>query len=753
MIYFKRFLSHIVVTAALLFTATSCGYVSDTPVENQDVYKTDELQTCKIDVSKLSEIFTTNQKEQITCLQKNFVQFTKYVRSKHSGAITEAELGIFVKRFFTEQSDAIVKGLSLIFQLNMILLKDEADRISHTKISPLFELLVQVNQEAVILTNTIKSMDNKSNQKDFWALRQIFNESTSRFAKSAVGVIQNSPGLDQKLNIRAFIKDMSKKIGDHEIDNETIDSFIYLKKVLLGGEGDIIATHELKKFITKLPLIMGLVFDIYYVQAENFKSESDQIKFYLNLTRNFYTTIKFDQPDFELMNSDQLVTLADKVLKNYDVETFKPSIEALKERFIGGKKDSISLNDLQKVILIIHDFFEKVLFAHVTYDDEINNLILATTTPVTNKEIIFRPIPAYEIYPNKARLAQLFASFVDTATNFRYFRDYKTGAAFYDTKILRNKNGFIEANIAKWLSWKLLKAYGHLDINREMQMSTDEFSKFLLDSKPLLQEFKLWSPNFKTFSRNATLLADLFQQQSNGDQLINLNEATEYIGMLLTAVEVSGKFIKNLALACNPGINEDDPVFETDCFNAHFYEEILSKLGYEKSFPRLDAYFKKASKTESMDYLKGIEGFARENNAPGVPVGRRDATLILGAMVNIESTFIRFDKNNDNIIDYKELSEAFVTYKSSIISLAGLKPEQEKYAKGIFLYMTTKMEIPKTGTWLSDAKFGTFNKCVQSDTCRKWFMDEIVAKRLNIGKLLYYMVNQASTASSSAIKK
>lgn len=750
MINFKRFVNHLVIIPALLLA--SCGYVSDKPVENQDVYKTDELQTCKIDVSKLGEIFTADQKAQIRCLQENFVQFTKYVRSKHPGAVTEAELGIFVKRFFTEQSDAIVKGLSLIFQLNMILLKDEADRISHSKITPLFELLVQVNQEAVILTNIIKAMDDKANQKDFWLLRQKFNESTARFAKSAVGVIENAPGMDQKLNMREFIKDMSKKIGDHEIDNETIDSFIYLKKVLVGGDEEILTTHELKEVITKMPLIMGLVFDVYYVEGENFKSTAEEMKFYLQATRNIYHTIKFDQTDFELMNSNQLVNLAEKVLKNYDVESFKPSIEALKQRFIGGQKDSVTLKDLQTVMAMVHDFFEKVFFTHITYDDGFNKLILAKKTALGPGEIVFRNIPGYEMFPNKTRLNQLFSSFNDTATNFRYFRDYSTGAAVYDTNILRNKDGFLESNIAKWVSWKLLKAYGHLDAKGEMQISMDEFARFLLDSKPLLEEFKLWSPNFKTFSRNAILLADLFQQQSNGDQLININEATEYIGMLLTAVEVSGKFSKNLTEACDPGINPDDPVFDTDCFNNNFYEVILSKLSYDKSFPRLETYFKTASKAESMDYLKGVEGFARDNNAPGVPVGRRDATLILGAMINIESTFIRFDTNNDNIIDYNELSIAFLTYRSSIITLAGLKPEQEKYAKGIFLYMASKMEIPKTGTWLTDAKFGVFNSCVQSDTCRKWFMDEVFAKRLNIGKLLYYMVNQSSGATALSKK-
>lgn len=748
MINFKRIVNHIVIIPALLLA--SCGYVSDKPVQNIDVYKTDELQTCKIDVSKLGEIFTADQKEQIRCLQENFVQFTKYVRAKHPGSITEAELGIFVKKFFTDQSDAIVKGLSLIFQLNMILLKDEADRISHSKISPLFELLVKVNQEAVILTNIIKAMDDAKNQQDFWMLRTKFNESTARFAASAVGVIDNAPGMDQKLNMRTFIRDMTKKIGDHEIDDDTIDSFIYLKKVLVGGDEEVLTTHELKDVISKLPLVMGLVFDVYYCKGENFKTKAEEMKFYLNATRNIFHTIKFDQPDFELMNSKQLVNLAEKILKNYDVESFKPSIEALKQRFIGGKKDSVTLKDLQTVLEMVHDLLEKIYFNHLTYDDKANKATLSKDTPLTENDIPYKSLDGYEMFPNKIRLAQLFSSFTDTALNFRYFRDYTSGAATYDTKILRNRDGFLEVNIAKWVSWKLLKAYGRVDAKGEMQLSMDDFSKFLLDAKPLLEEFKLWSPNFTTFSRNAVLLADLFQQNSNGDQLININEATEYIGMLLTAVEVSGRFNQNLAAVCDPGINSTDPVFDADCFNNNFYEVILSKLGYEKSFPRLDTYFKTASKTESLDYLKGVEGFARDNNAPGVLIGRRDATLILGAMLNIESTFIRFDTNSDNIIDYNELSVAFLTYRSSIITLAGLKPDQEKYAKGIFLYMASKMEIPKTGTWVTDAKFGIFNSCVQSDTCRKIFMDEVQAKRLNIGKLLYYMVNQPTPA---AVKK
>lgn len=741
----KKLLNHVVIIPVLLLT--SCGYVSDKPVENVDVYKSEELQTCKIDVSKLGEIFTADQKQQILCLQENFVQFTKYVRSKHPGAITEAELGIFVKRFFEGQSDQIIKGLSLIFQLNMILLKDEADRITHTKISPLFELLVKLNQEAVVITNIIKSMDEDKNQQKFWELRAKFNESTSRFATSAVGVIDKSPGLAKKLNMREFVLDMSTKIGGSQIDNDTIDSFIFFKKLLVGGDEEVITTDELKEIITKLPKLMSLVFDIYYVKGENFKTEADEMRFYLVATRDLYSTIKFTQADFELMNSDQLVDIAKKVLKNYDVESFKSSIEALKARFIGGKKDSVTLKDLDTVLNIVHDFFEKTYFVNVTYDEPVNNYLLSQNKVLTDKDIVFKQLNDYDLFRDKVRLDQLFTSFKDTALNFRYFRDAKSGSASYSSVMMRSKSGFLEVNISKWLSWKLLKAYGHVDAKKNMQLSMDEFSAFLQDSKPLLEEFKLWSPNFKTFSRNAVLLADLFQNQSDGDQVININEATEYIGMLLTAVDLSGRYTESLNDLCDAGLNPKDPVYELNCFNENFYELILNKLEYKRSFPRLAQYYAQASRTETMDYLKGVEGFARDDNTPGVPVNKRDTTLVLGALVNIETTFIRFDKNADNIIDYTELSEAFLTYKPSIIALAGLKGDDEKYAKGVFLYMTSKMEIPKVGKWKDDLAFAAFNSCVQADFCRNTFMDKIEAKRLNIGKLLYYMVNQAPGAT------
>jgi hypothetical protein len=732
----KKILGHLVIIASLLLA--SCGYVSDKPVQNSDVYKSDELQTCKIDVTKLSEIFKADQKQQIKCLQDNFIQFTKYVRSKNPGTVNENELGIFVKKFFEGQSDSIIKGLSIIFQLNMILLKDEADRISNTNISPLFELLIQINQEAVIITDILKQMDDVKNQGRFWELKDQFHQSIKRFATTAIKLIDKSPGISKKLNIRKFILKAGQKLGNKPIDEDTVDSLIFIKQVLLAGdEEEVISTDELKVLIGKLPNLLSMVFDVYYVTNENFENDANHIKFYLDTINELYETIHFNQDDFVLVTSDQLAKLADQIFPGKNVTRFKATLEIYKQKLLGGSPTEITLSDLKTALDIGKDLTERMYFNDVTYVSAKEKL----EQPEAIKEFDLRMLNEYKIFSTR-RLKELHNSFFDIAVNFRYFRNKTTGANYYGKEIKRNKYGFHEAALSKWLAIKLVNAYGKKDENGIGQVSIDDFNLFLKDSKPLLEEFNLWSENMDTFAQNSVLLADLFQQQSNGDFKIGINEATEYISMIMSAVQVSGKVNTELTAVCPYRNNKEQPEFEKECFNEHFFDVLLNKLDYKNSMPNLNRYIedKTTTKEEIIGYLNGVEGFARDKDEPKYPIDPRDSTLIFGAMLNIESTFIRFDLNDDNIIDYNELSKAFVIYKKSIIEIAELKPDQEQYALPAFLYMVTKMKAPPRGRLIEDAAFAVWAKCATNDFCRKSIMDEMKAKRLNIGKLLHNLI-------------
>lgn len=740
-LHLQHLLHCLVLISALILA--SCGYVSDKPPVNIEVYKTNELQACKIDVTKLGEIFKADQKEQIRCIQENFIQFTKYVRARESGSISETELNAFIKKFFKGQSDSIVKGLSLLFQLNMLLLKDEATKISRNNISPLFDLLVKVNQEAIIITQVLKEMNDEKNQGHFWDLRSKFNASVVRFSEGTISIIEKSPGIQQKLNIKNFIIDLGSKLGSKEINPETIDSLIFLKQILVGGEKEIITTDELKLLISKLPKILTLSFDLYYVKNTNFNSDADHARFYLTNVRDLYSIIHFNQADFQLFTIDQILQLTEGVAFDTSMKKFKPSVVAIKKRLIGGSEEAFSLRDIKVILDISHDFLERTYFNIVTYNAYRKGL--EKNEPISHLQQLDLP-NQYDLFSLR-RITELHLDFQETAVNIRYFRSEKEGIPFYGTEIKRNKQGFLEVTLIKWGAVKLLKGYGHKNSAGQLQVSLAEFEVFLKEMRPILEELKLWSPTPETFARNAILLADLFQNKSNGDLEVNLTEATEYTQMIFSSVEITDKFRSRLSSVCDSGINHDDPVFETTCFNSRFFDTVLNQLNFKKFFPYLNEYVKNTPASEVDEYLKGVEGFARDNPDPSIPINKRDSILILGAMLNIESTFLRFDTSKDNIIDYNELTEAFKVYKAAIISVAKLKPNEEVFAESIFLYMVSKMEIPPTGTWMQSAKFFTFHKCVSYSFCRETFLDKIEAKRLNVGKLLYYMVNQNTVAA------
>jgi hypothetical protein len=735
--YMKKLQLHHILHCLILIVSialSSCGYISDKPPANIDVFKANQLDTCKIDINKLSEILIADQKEQIRCLEENFNQFTKYVRTQDAGSISEMELNSFIKKFFLVQSDSIVKGLSLIFQLNMLLLKDEASKISRNNISPLFQLLIKVNQEAIVITSILKEMDSDTSEANFWFLREKFKESVTRFSNGVLEITKGSKGSGQKLNIQDFISEASKKIGSKEINPETINSLLFLKSILVGGPKEIITSDELMMLINKLPKILTLSFDLYFAKKRNFPTDAQESRFYVTNIHDIYKIIQFNQNNFQLFTIDQLLKLAGSFVTDKNLKKIKPSVEQLKGKIFGGNKESFSLLDIKNSLIILKDILERNYFNIVAY--KAHQYTLSKINPIIYLEQPDLPV-LYDIFSFK-RTTELHRDFENTAINVRYFRDDQEGVPHYGAEFKRNKKGFLEVSFLNWVSTKLFKAYGHINSSNQMQVSLTEFQTLLNDLKTILIELELWSPAPETFARNAVFLADLFQNKSNGNFEVDVLEATEYIQMILSSVTVTNKLMTELSSICNGGINAETPVFATECFNQHFFDSILNKLKLKTFFPRLNNYINNSTRHEVIDYLKGVEGFARDLPNPELPINKRDAILIIGSILNIESTFIRFDTNKDNILDYSELLGAFGVYKLSIISMAKLKDEE--YALSIFLYMISKMEIPPNGTWMNNAKFYSFHKCVTNDFCRETFLYKIEAKRLNIGKLLYYIV-------------
>lgn len=539
-----------------------------------------------------------------------------------------------------------------------------------------------------------------------------------------------------------FINDPQTKFAEREeLSDDDFDTLLRLKKLLTGADISNLTLKEINVLLSKSSNLMTVFGNAVDLFKETYEDKTEYSRRILDTVRLADSLIVWSQPDYEVLNNTKIISLLENALKDedLDIKKFEPSLESLKEKLIGGKKDSYLLSDMKNIFKIANDAADQYFYDNYMYD-QYRQSFESIKGPVRLK-----PAPDYTViaqYFKPERKAELYKRFQTVAENFKYFRDPKEKLQMYSFEYHRNKSGFVEVGLLRFLSGKLALSYGHKIPDGNFHVNIEEFEKFLVAMKPILEEFKLWSPNFQTFARNAILLADLFQNQSNGDFEMNTNETAEYLSMILSAVEIKGRFEKELLQVCrNLSSNPEEPLFNEPCFKEHYFDIFLNKLKLDKNFPRLAEYVRSAPREEYQNYLKGVTGFARDVNDPRIPINGRDMTLVIGAMLNIETTFLRFDSNRNNVISTPELNESFKVYENAIVAIAKLKPEQKKYSKSIFFYMVINMQVPKTGNWIDDAAFFLFHQCMEIEVCRVAKYEPIEAKRLNIGMLLYYLVN------------
>lgn len=656
--------------------------------------------------------------------------------------LTNAKIVSIAKQFL--KKDIAIEDIDLFMRLKLIITGSKDQLSTHD----LYDLL---NKAPDFLSEFGELLDNPRDTFSTTGEYAQFLNSKVEWIKRNV-ISKKLPETDQvfltndelKKLFELFINDPQTKFIDREkLSDEDFDTILRLKKLITGGDIDNLTLKEITIILQKSSNLITIYGNAVDIIKEEFLDKTIFSRKILDTLRLTDSQIVWNQKNYEVLNNEKIISLLEKSMSEnedpIDFKTFEPSLESLKEKLIGGEKDSYLLSDLRTIFNIAGDSADQYFYDNYMYD-QYRQPLESLKGPVR-----LTPPPEYPVinqYFKADRKAELYKRFKFVAESFKYFRDPNEKLQMYSFEYIRNKYGFVEIGLLRFLSQKLASSYGHRMSNGTFQVNIGEFEAFLVAMKPILEEFKLWSPNFQTFARNAILLADLFQNQSNGDFEMNTDETAEYLSMILSAVEIKGRFEKEILKVCrNLSSNLEEPLFQEPCFKEHYFDILLNKLKLAKNFPRLANYVNSVSKEESQNYLKGVTGFARDVNDPRIPINGRDMTLVIGAMLNIETTFLRFDTNRNNVISTQELNEAFKIYENAIVAIAKLKPEQKKFSKSIFFYMVINMEVPKTGNWIDDAAFFLFHQCMEIDICRATKYEPIEAKRLNIGMLLYYLVN------------
>jgi len=214
-------------------------------------------------------------------------------------------------------------------------------------------------------------------------------------------------------------------------------------------------------------------------------------------------------------------------------------------------------------------------------------------------------------------------------------------------------------------------------------------------------------------NENITLLSTLFQPQSNGDGVINVDEAASFFTQVLVSMDHSEWFAQEMGKVC--ATDDRGRTIDLNCHREHFYGILCGK--FKNQYPLL---FQKLGINNCTDagtdpnwnteYLKGLEIVARTctkfKDGTDVPIGKDDYMPLIVMMMTIEGSMLRYDVNKNGQLDAAEVKTAYdQTFKSAIEALVEKQASiiaklpfnlGSAISKKIYYYLIKNKAIPKS---------------------------------------------------------
>ncbi|MBT4793517.1 MAG: hypothetical protein HON90_18235, partial [Halobacteriovoraceae bacterium] len=322
---------------------------------------------------------------------------------------------------------------------------------------------------------------------------------------------------------------------------------------------------------------------------------------------------------------------------------------------------------------------------------------------------------------------------------------------YYTYEYHRNANSFFQTSALEYGVKLLMAYYGDVNFGARggFDMTLKETVTFIDDFKWFLKDYGIINIGRKGggevagVADNLVLMSTLFQYQSNGcdsDKVcMETPELTEFVIGLMTAVSIKDFFTETMLDYCASELDEHNRI-APDCFRRNFINVMRTKMPIEDGgkaisefMPLLDNYMEDMVKnlpegsppTESEDYMTFItetENFTRsctyydKEKTDEVFLKANDAFAVFTGLLNVESTLLRFDLDQNNTIDAKnidgknEVYNAYkTTYKGALIAMVSDKfksPVLGKFlAKPVFEYLVKYGDIPDMKKGKSILKF------------------------------------------------
>jgi hypothetical protein len=716
--------------------------MNDNPDSSVDL---SQFASCELDIEAFSHILEQNIKGDILCLQDKLHMFMDTVETDRPGYISKNVLKDFLVNGPIDVEDDVVDIVDSVFDLSFIIIGTEKNYIKRNDVDVLLDFLVYFNEHIWKSHKYFNSKRDVNYSTHIKERRIIYNE-FSLIASKLKSIYKDNRNKVDVIDSEQFIVNFFKK------EPETLDkirNLMFLKRIFLGGDVWKLTNVEFKNILDVMADLSQVAFDV--VKTENFDFINKQrkiIEVYLRDVEIIKSNLFFGNTSHEnVFTVDNIIQAITALVPSedlaIDIAKYPNELKKLKEVFLGSDDNFFSARELLLAVDHGVNILEEAEFFYKAYDFPLFKDVL------NSKELIKMSFD-FSIYPvRNAREEQFLIHFADIAQKYKFIKGSNSSSTF-DFNFHRNVDGILEIGVLEYAVNIVMEHYGQRNPNARggVDMTLDQTVTLMDDFKVFLRDEgivtvgRVGGGEVANTADNLVLMSTLFQYQSNGcdeeTSCMEVPELTEFLVGLFTALEVKDFFTDTMLELCSEELDEFDRIAPI-CFRRNFIKVLETKItGDSKSIaeymPLFHNYLYELLEdlpegdeiTESTGYMKFIketEAFTRtcthydEDKTEEIPLKGNDAFGVFAGLLNIESTMLKFDLNQNGQLDGKvrkgqtnEVTKAYYeVYKGAMKALVAPDGGWKKMlAKPIFLYLIKKGIVPDESSPKSMWKFFKF---------------------------------------------
>jgi hypothetical protein len=700
----------------LLLTLSGCGDLLGTKIIKRKLDGSQFSVSCELNMEKFSEIMHENIGSQIRCLGENLTLFIKIVKSGKPGYLSRVQLERYLADVRPDVKPEVVKALGSVFQLGHLITGEDPDYISKDTIDKVIQFALVFNQEAALnfgpifeneapvtyaLHQNHRDRVSAANKEIIKSLRQIFNPSRN--------------GQIHKLNIIELLKTFTTDENSEVI--EKAKKVLFLKGVLLGGSNEEISHIELEKLILNFDqlLLIGLDIARYEYIILNQESILQLVKRDVDNLYDIITQGSLNSRDNQVLFSINEALSAAKVFvskKTFDLDLYKDLIIEAKKIVMKG--DGVTVKGIEVKNLFEHA--KKLLLTGTVFHRIYDKFKAQLDRPV---EVDIDFDEYRHTYPGNQQELDQFERIVK---KYRFMKG-EFISSYYTRGYKRNADAVFEIAALEYALKLVFSTYGMPSPNgnsvggysidkTQMQKLLKKFEKELIAMDLILPQRAV------TTADNISLLGTLFQYQSDKNEVMDVNEATEFAGTLFSSMNVAEDMVDYMREQ-NCAIDAFDRVDPT-CFRSHFWKGLCSQ--YRSYYPLLFDSFNTPARCEDLQNVTAMNEYLDRAIRAGrscmtytdgkkeeIPYAKGDIMTLMVVLLHAETTVLRWDVNKNNFMDADEVNRAYEIYAPALAGfLVKKSPVVKAFQKQIYQYMIKYEAVPDEKDYGSVWKFIKF---------------------------------------------